>query len=239
MVDFPQLFSVCTQCLETKMLWCFCFLWILYGVCFRSLPLMSSRFAVRNLENSNRKRLGTGDSYWHCTGLLFISKSKRNFISLQEGTVLLNFRLSFVGTSTEQCLCYLSCVCVSAWLDIRVKRMSSQKLKPKEDSKTTVSHSKKRRPSSEQPWGNAQRGMTSTSLTGFSRLWSWNYTRATTESMPTCSGKWSWHHHQSATAVLRTWRPNIHCSDAHFSCQQEQNNVWPTAVQLHPKLYGS
>ena len=52
------------------------------------------------------------------------------------------------------------------------KQTSSPNLEPKEDSKTTVSPSKKGRPSSEQPWGNALRGVTSTSLTGCSRLWS-------------------------------------------------------------------
>ena len=40
--------------------------------------------------------------------------------------------------------------------------------------------------------------------------------------MPTCSRKWSWHHHQSATAVLKTRRPNIYCRDARFCRQQEQ-----------------
>ena len=86
----------------------------------------------------------------------------------------------------------------------------------------TVSPSKKRRPSSEQPWGNALRGMTSTSLIGGSRSWSWDYARATTDSVPTCPGKWSWHHHQPATAVLKTRRPNISCRDAHFCRQQDE-----------------
>ena len=54
-----------------------------------------------------------------------------------------------------------------------------------------------------------------------SRLWSWNNARATADSMPTCSRKWSWHHHQSATAILKTRRPNIHCRDAHFCRRQE------------------
>ena len=38
-----------------------------------------------------------------------------------------------------------------------------------------LSPSKKKRPSSEQPWGNALRGMTSTSLTGGSRMSSCDY----------------------------------------------------------------
>ena len=92
----------------------------------------------------------------------------------------------------------------------------------KEDSKTTVSPSKKRRPSSEQPCGNALRRVTSTPLTGGSRLWSRDHARDTTDSMPTCSRKWSWHHHQPATAVLKTRRPNVYCRDAHFCRQQEQ-----------------
>ena len=100
--------------------------------------------------------------------------------------------------------------------------MSSRKLKPKEDSNTTVSHSKKRRPSSELPWCKALRRMTSTSLTGGSSLWSWDYTRATTDSMPTCSGKWSWHHHRPATAVLKTRQLKKYCRDARFCRQQEQ-----------------
>ena len=47
----------------------------------------------------------------------------------------------------------------------------------------------KRRPSSEQPRGNALRGRTSTSVTGGSRLWSRDYARVTPDSMPTCSRK--------------------------------------------------
>ena len=54
-----------------------------------------------------------------------------------------------------------------------LQQTSSPNLEPKEDNKTTESPSKKRRPSAEHPWGNAQRGMTSASLTGDSRLWSW------------------------------------------------------------------
>ena len=65
-------------------------------------------------------------------------------------------------------------------------------------------------------------GMTSASLTCGSRLWSWDYAQATTDSMPTCSRQWNWHHHQSATAVLMTRRPNIYRRDAHFCRQQEQ-----------------
>ena len=41
------------------------------------------------------------------------------------------------------------------------KQISLPNLEPKEDSKIAVSPSKKRRPSSEQPWGNALRGRTS------------------------------------------------------------------------------
>ena len=52
------------------------------------------------------------------------------------------------------------------------KQTSSPNLEPKEDSKTTVSPSRKRIPTSEKPWGNALRGMTSTSLTGCRRSWS-------------------------------------------------------------------
>jgi len=52
------------------------------------------------------------------------------------------------------------------------KRASSPNLEPKEDRKTTVSPSKKRRPSSEQICVTSPRGMTSTSLTGGNRLWS-------------------------------------------------------------------
>ena len=37
--------------------------------------------------------------------------------------------------------------------------------------------------------------------------------------------------------VLKTRRPNIHCRDDHFYRQQEQN-MWPAAVQLHTKFYG-
>ena len=51
---------------------------------------------------------------------------------------------------------------------------------------------------------------------------SWDYARATTDSMPTCSRKWSWHHHQSATAVLKTRWTNIYCRDSNFCRQQEQ-----------------
>ena len=89
-------------------------------------------------------------------------------------------------------------------------------------SKTTVSPSKKRRLSSEQPWGNALRGTTSTSLTCGSMLWSWDYAWATTDSIPTCSEKLSWHHHQPAGEVLKTRQLNIYCRDAHFCRQQEQ-----------------
>ena len=66
------------------------------------------------------------------------------------------------------------------------------------------------------------RWMASTSLTGGSRLWSWDYARSTTDSTPTCSRQWSWHHHQPATAVLKTRLSNICCRDAHFCRQQEQ-----------------
>ena len=102
------------------------------------------------------------------------------------------------------------------------KQMSSPDFEPKEDGKTTVSLSKKRRPSSAQSWGNALTGRTSTSLSGDSRLWSWDYAWATIDSVSTCSGKWSWHHHQSATAVLKTTRLNVYCRDARFCRQQEQ-----------------
>ena len=47
------------------------------------------------------------------------------------------------------------------------------------------------------------------------------------------------HHHQPATAVLKTRRPNKHCRDAHFCRQQDKVSVWPTAIQLHTKPYGS
>ena len=60
------------------------------------------------------------------------------------------------------------------------------------------------------------------SLTSACRLWSWDYARATTDSMPPCSGNWSWHHHQSATAALQTRRPNMYGRDARFCRQQEQ-----------------
>ena len=55
--------------------------------------------------------------------------------------------------------------------------------------------------------------------------------------MLTCPGKGSWHCHQSG--VFKTRRLNIYCRDARFFRQQEQNNVWPTAVRLLIKLYGS
>ena len=64
-----------------------------------------------------------------------------------------------------------------------------------------------------------------------------HYARVRTDSMLTCTWKWSWHHHQPATAVLKARRLNIYCRDARFCGQQEQ--MWPTAVQLHTKLYGS
>jgi len=96
------------------------------------------------------------------------------------------------------------------------------KLGAKGRHKTTVSPSKKRRPSSEQPWGNALKRMTSTPLNGGIRLWSWDHALDTTDSVPTCSKKWSWHYHQSATGVLKTRRPNIYCRDAHFCRQQDK-----------------
>ena len=37
----------------------------------------------------------------------------------------------------------------------------------------------------------------------------------------------------------RSLSKHIYCRDARFCRQHEQNNVWPTAVQLHTKLYGS
>ena len=54
-----------------------------------------------------------------------------------------------------------------------LQQTSSPNLEAKEDNKTTESPSEKRRPSAEQPWCDAQRGMTSASFTGDSRLWSW------------------------------------------------------------------
>ena len=65
------------------------------------------------------------------------------------------------------------------WLPVHVvfqemkKRTSSPNMEPKEDSKTTLSPFKKRRASSEQLCGTSPREMTSTSLTGGSRLLSW------------------------------------------------------------------
>ena len=101
---------------------------------------------------------------------------------------------------------------------------------------TTVSPSKKRGPSSEQPWGNAPRGMTCTSSTSGSRLWSWDYARATTNSMPTSSVKWSWHHHQPATAVPKTGRPKTYCRKSCFCrkqdkmCGQRQSSYTPNST---------
>ena len=88
-------------------------------------------------------------------------------------------------------------------------------------------------------WGNTWGGVTSTSLTGGNRFWSRDYAQATTDSMPTCSGKWSWHHRQPATAVLKTRQPNIYYRDARFCRKRDKICQWPTAVQLHTRLYGS
>ena len=67
--------------------------------------------------------------------------------------------------------------------------------------------------------------MTSTSLIGGSRLWSWDYARATTDSTPTCSGRWSWHHHRPATAVLKTRRPNIYTAEMPVSADGKNKRV--------------
>ena len=101
--------------------------------------------------------------------------------------------------------------------------------------------SKKRRPSSEQPWGQGNalrlRETTSTSSAKGSRSWSCDCAQATTDSMPTCSGKWSWHHHQPAGAVLKTRRSNILLRS--LLLLKARQNVRLTAVQLHTKHYSS
>ena len=103
------------------------------------------------------------------------------------------------------------------WHSRRVRQTWSQR----KTAKQTMSPSKKRRPSSEHPWGNALRRTTSFHfLDRGSRLWSWDHALATTDSMPTCPGIWSWYHHQPATAVLKTRWPNIYCRDARFCRKQ-------------------
>ena len=118
------------------------------------------------------------------------------------------------------------------------KQTSSPNLEPKEDSKTTVSPSKKRRPSSEQPWGNALRGMTSHFLdrwqqvvvmklrTGHSRLNALMFSEMKLATSPTCNYDLE---DQTAEHILQRC-PLL---------QTARQNVWSTAVQLDTKLYGS
>ena len=109
---------------------------------------------------------------------------------------------------------------------------------PKEDSKTTVSPFKKRRPSLEQPWSNALRGMTSHFLdrwqqvvvmklrTGHSRLNALMFSEMKLATSPTCNYDLE---DQAAEYTLQRC-PLL---------QTARTNAWPTAVQLHTKLYGS
>ena len=112
------------------------------------------------------------------------------------------------------------------------KQISLPNLEPKEDSKIAVSPSKKRRPSSEQPWGNALRGRTSHFLdrwqqvvvmrlhtTGHSRLDAHMFKKMKLAPSPICKCGLE---DQTAEHILQRC-PLL---------QTARTNVWPTAVQL-------
>ena len=75
-------------------------------------------------------------------------------------------------------------------------------------------------------------GLASTFSSSGSRLRSWHFAQATTDSMPMCPGRWSWRHRQPAAAVLKTKWLNMyrHCTaqnvlfsrQPHETCGQQR-----------------